>query len=106
MSGMPNPCADCTAILSEGFADAWIKISSDRALKEAWTNTYRMLGIGGSEEDKARLEESFPQVRAAELLEMKPMRIGRAMQAGSMHQALTGHKVLLRFHRMLSDSES
>jgi hypothetical protein len=90
--------------LNEAFAE--MRISTDRATKEAWANTYRMLGIGGSEEDKARLEESFPQVRAAELLEMKPTRIGRATLAASMHMALTGHKLPLRFLTMPPDSES
>jgi hypothetical protein len=90
--------------LREAFAD--MRISTDRATKEAWANTYRMLGIGGSEEDVARMEQSFPDVGAAELLEMKPTRIGRATLAASMHMALTGHKLPLRFPTTRPDNES
>jgi hypothetical protein len=107
MSEMPDRCPDCAAILSElreAFEDAIA--SADRATKEAWANTYRMIGIGGSEEATARMEESFPHVHAAELLEMKPNRIGRAMLAASMHVALTGHKLPLRLPTISPDSES
>jgi hypothetical protein len=60
MSGMLDGCPGCAAImreLKEAFAE--VQISTNRATKEAWANTYRMLGISGSEEDKAPWRNRF-----------------------------------------------
>ncbi len=81
-------CHECMAIareLGEAHSDAWT--SSDKASRDAWLATYKL--IGGTEEDVARAEELIPFARLQD-----PLRINRPLLKKFAHEARSGHKIV------------
>jgi hypothetical protein len=101
----PDECDECRALaqeLRDAYDDAWA--SSDRAFRDAWLASYRI--IGGTEDDVQRFEELLAALPREE---MYSARIPRgffprfprcrdAFGKMALHFARTGHSVGVPFH--------